>query len=576
MNILLCLLQSFLSLFALMRLTQMQTTNPLSLVLFCVLYYCFSQFQKSHIESKILPQDHGYAGVLSGLFCLFTLAASYQRLYGDMTSGLFRFIILLLSAAGIFLLYHYFLLWLFLSLDTLRLSSMLYPNIWLSIIAFFACLLGWMPYFLHEYPGVMTPDSINQYAQVIGAYELSNHHSIVHTLILGACYHFGLNLTGDIYFGLACYTLFQMIFMAIVAGYVVRSLQKCGVCTGICALVICFYALMPYNGIFAVTLWKDVFFTGNMTLFTACLLRFLSVDTREKMKLQNYILDFVLFVVSGIMICLLRANGWYLFLISVPFVLFTFRDKLKVFIPLEAVILLVVLFVYYPCMTVYEIPQADFVESLSIPVQQVARVVALGETLTEQQTQELSQYMDITQLPALYQEDVSDPVKNLIRSTGTVSMDNNKGNFLSLWFSIGLQHPRAYFDAFIEQTKGFWYPDIANDAGLSDGIYPNEFGLSWQPILKGSMIIKIREILFKLQNLIPLYGLLWSMGAVFWLLLIILVICLRRKKFKHMLLLLPGLALVFTLCIATPVANEFRYAYALFYTLPLYVLIPFL
>ena len=40
--------------------------------------------------------------------------------------------------------------------------------------------------------------------------------------------------------------------------------------------------------------------------------------------------------------------------------------------------------------------------------------------------------------------------------------------------------------------------------------------------------------------------------------------------------MIPAMVLVITLCIATPVATEFRYAYALFYGLPLYVMMPFI
>ena len=51
-------------------------------------------------------------------------------------------------------------------------------------------------------------------------------------------------------------------------------------------------------------------------------------------------------------------------------------------IPVHLIILALVLFVKYPCMNVYEIKQADFAESVSIPVQQLACVVARGESLT--------------------------------------------------------------------------------------------------------------------------------------------------------------------------------------------------
>ena len=59
----------------------------------------------------------------------------------------------------------------------------------------------------------------------------------------------------------------------------------------------------------------------------------------------------------------------------------------------------------------------DFAESVSIPVQQLACVVARGESFTDEQRETLSHHMDLEQVASLYQPDVSDPIKNLIRST---------------------------------------------------------------------------------------------------------------------------------------------------------------
>ena len=115
-----------------------------------------------------------------------------------------------------------------------------------------------------------------------------------------------------------------------------------------------------------------------------------------------------------------------------------------------------------------------------------------------------------------------------------------------------------------------------NSFSCQDIIIRRSYGLTWQPLLKGSIIIKIREILFKLWKLIPLFGFLWSMGGMFWSLLISLCMCLRESRYANAVLMIPAMVLVITLCIATPVATEFRYAYALFYGLPLYVMLPFI
>ena len=146
---------------------------------------------------------------------------------------------------------------------------------------------------------------------------------------------------------------------------------------------------------------------------------------------------------------------------------------------------------------------------------------------------------------------------------------------MKTWLSIGAKHPGTYFDAYVAQTNGYWYPDISYKVGLADGIYPNEFGLRWQPVIKGTTLTKIKEILFKLPDLIPLYGLFWSMGFLLWLILLIGALCLRSGNTANALICLPFIFLMLTLCIAAPVATEFRYAYAVFYALPILIMSPF-
>ena len=65
------------------------------------------------------------------------------------------------------------------------------------------------------------------------------------------------------------------------------------------------------------------------------------------------------------------------------------------------------------------------------------------------------------------------------------------------------------------------------------------------------------------------------MGFIFWLILLSAALSLRMGRPANALICLPFILLFATLCIATPVATEFRYAYAAFYALPLLILSPF-
>jgi len=575
--------KSFLSLFAIMRVVGMSTKNPVSAILFLILLYILVKLHSDHVEGHIVSGDMTLSAILSVLFSIFTISAKYPMILRDTTSGLFCAGILLLTAAGLLIIYYHLSIWFLQTASTLNMTGSGYSYAWIPFLTVLVCLLCWLPYFLYEYPGIMTSDSIHQYAQVIGANELSNHHSVVHTALLGLFYKIGLSLTDDVSLGLALYTAAQMLFMAFVAGYVVRTLQQANVIMPVLILTICFYALMPYNGAYAVTIWKDTPFAGCMTLFAAGLMRFLlrnsfssSADTIPKLKLSEYFTLLLPYVLSGVLLCLLRTNGWIFFVLSVPFILILYRKWMRVMIPLHLIILLLVLFIKYPVMYVYEIPQADFIESLSIPIQQIARVIADGESLTESETEFITQLMEPEQIADSYQPAVSDNIQKLIRQKSGDYLTTHKSEFFKIWFSIGIKHPKTYFDAFIAQTIGYWYPDVSCEVGLADGICPNEFGLRWQPIIKGNLIIKGKEILFKLPDIVPLYGLVWSIGFLFWITLLAATLGLRLGRPANAIVCLPFILLTISLCIVTPAVPAFQYAYASFYALPLLVLSPFL
>jgi hypothetical protein len=244
-------------------------------------------------------------------------------------------------------------------------------------------------------------------------------------------------------------------------------------------------------------------------------------------------------------------------------------------LPVHVFILIVVLFVKYPLMEIYDIKQPDFTESISIPLQQIANVIVSGGQTSESEYEYIGQIMDIEQVPLVYESDVSDNIKNLVRQTGLEYLEGSKSEFFKVWLSVGLKHPKSYFDAYVSQTVGYWYPDVACEVGLADGIYDNPLGLSWQPIIGGKIIIKIKEILFKLPDIIPIYGLLWSMGFIFWLILILCALCIRSGEGINTVILFPFILLILTLCIATPVASDFRYTYPVFYALPILLMSPF-
>lgn len=199
--------QSFFTAWALAKASRMEAGNIFTFVFFLLCFFFFC-----HIDTRLSVSgfDSGKrtritAALISLIFSALYMAVDYPFYIQDLTNPLFRIGIVSAVLIGFLVLFYNLLLLLFsYTGDKVHLEQILFDNETTApsishpgLIAFLICLLGWLPYFLYQYPGIMTPDSINQFEQVLHIIPYSNHHPWLHTLFIGIFYNLGYALTGN-------------------------------------------------------------------------------------------------------------------------------------------------------------------------------------------------------------------------------------------------------------------------------------------------------------------------------------------------------------------------------------------
>ncbi len=546
---------AFLGSWALQELSGITVRNPLTVVLFVCLFWAYGYVRKISFGNAV------GAMVLAAGTTFFT----YKKVSDSYNSIIFRIMSIMILALGLMAIFNLILCLLFHKEGLSRRKVLLFKPEAKSPFsgkkALFAMmgiiLLCWLPYFLYEFPGIMTADSMVQYEQIIGIEPYSNHHPVVHTLIIKAFYELGLVFTAGPEISISFYTVFQMLFMAFCCSLLVLHIKSRR--WQIIAMI--FYGLMPFNAVFAVTIWKDIIFSG-VTMLLICLV----LDMREKE--EDSPLTWVVSVVISIIFALMRSNAWYAFIVWIPFLLFAFRKNMVKALISAALVVLAVVVVKGPLMSSAGVIQPDFVESLSVPLQQVARCLVDEEELTEGERELIERVIDTTYIKELYAPDFADNLKELARAGHPEEIENNKAQYLKLWAGIVLRHPVTAIKAWYDLEGGYIYPDVYVRAGDIDGVMGNDYGIFWNPLIGGPLVVKAKEILIKMGDFVPLYGMFFSIGAYSWLLILAMAVCLRKRKpllCKILLLLQVG-----TLLIAAPVV-DFRYGYSMVMTMPLWV-----
>ena len=372
------LVESYLIAFALMNACGRRTTDIFTVIFFVAVYLLLKKMPRTQLKNDLI-----IAKVCAGIFTMCYVLGNKEALSGGLANRLFLIFYLGCTIVGLFFLFYRCVLWVLVNSTKVRAfeqEKSFSVKSWLGGSGIlFLCMV---PFLLTNYPGVMTPDSLNQYRQAAGIEGYSDHHPWLHTMLINLFYELGLMISGNEYFAISCYTIVQMLLVALGVGYVWTTLYELGLKRKFFIIGIVIFAIYPYNLVYAVTIWKDILFTVSVLVLTITLFR-MHLQVKEDKDICCR--DLVLYAVCGFFMCMLRHNGFYAFLVSCPVLIWFMRKKWKQLVPVTILILITCFVIKGPAMNSAGVEPGKLAFKLCLPLQQVGRVIADGCDLTEEE-----------------------------------------------------------------------------------------------------------------------------------------------------------------------------------------------
>ena len=419
--------------------------------------------------------------------------------------------------------------------------------------------------FLARFPGTLSYDSINQIKQIeTGIYD--NWNPLADTFFVGLFYKLGKLLFNNNNAAIAFYMVCQILFMSTAFAYAMKLSCKQKVSAIAMIIELMIYTLTPYHIVYSSTLWKDVLFSGCVTLFS--LFGYEIILGNDKNRLG--------FILSGIGVCIFRNNGILAFIILFIAALLLKWFNTKKLASWMLIILIVGGIIRFVPSAVLQLEKPDIVETVgALPAQQVARVVSDNKELNDYDRALLEKIMDFDRVKNEYNTKTVDSIKFIIRDAGgSEVLAENINEYMRLYFRLMFKYPITYMKAAIDLTKGYWSfggYDFWNIS--SEIVHDNDFGI--KNIVGCELFSKLTEkYIWWFNDAMPV-KLFRSIGVVTWLLVLIVYICKKRNDKALMFIPLLALCVTLTLCMGAPVFAEFRYAYSMFCVAPVATMICF-
>ena len=482
---------------------------------------------------------------------IFSLFFTFGNLKGLETLNVPIFIYYIITFLGYFYLLRNIILLIYNKTKNLNITDNKKKEINKTKFIILITIIGfilYIPYLLEYFPGITSFDTYTQLSQILGIYNYSNHHPIIHTLIIKLFYFVGYTLFKSRNIGILFFTIFQMLFVSFTFSNVLYTLYKNNIKKIYLIILFIFYYLVPYNAVYSITAYKDVLFSSVTLLF----ILFLYNNKDNELS----ILKRIELILLTIFVCLLRTNGILAVIILLIILILKKYKKLSIYISIG----LVSSFIFnILIINIFNVEKVESIEAFSIPIQNISYVIKNNGNISNYEYNKLNELVDIEKVKEVYDEDYVDPVKNIMNKE---YLNNNKIEFIKLWASIGIKNINMYIKSYVYQTSGYWYHNYGVNTFATYDNYDN-LGIVHKNY-NITIVSKLLNILMYLNRAVQ--HCLWSNALSIYMIIYSLYYTIRKKK--NNIYIYPVIFVWLTLLIATPVGYEFRYQYIVFISFP--------
>ena len=401
------------------------------------------------------------------------------------------------------------------------------------VIVFLILILAYLIMSFVFFPGIYAYDTTSLLSEWKLGYLYTNQPAI-YTVFVGIFLELGYFLFNSYQIAGYVVTLVQIIIFALCNAYAIAFIfNNFRINIFIKIVVILLFGLMPFNSILAVSITKDVLFSG---LFLVLIILMIKILYFDKKNISLY----VSFGIINIILMMLRKNMVIVSLLFLIIIVFCkVKDKIKL-IKTIGISIISAIIISSSIDTIFRKSDYALYETLSIPLSQLAKV-------SIDYYDEFSDF-DKAMVYKLWGKDeayrnhspyLSDNIK-LPNFDYLLTDSANFKEFTQWWIKMGVKYPKSYIESFLKQNIGSWYIFDKTHSQIYDikyydgnpstefyGVYGYLQTFCFEtdyPIYEDSLIPTVRDTMVKFVSNnqyqdMPIVWLLFSPALYLWLLL---------------------------------------------------------
>lgn len=333
-----------------------------------------------------------------------------------------------------------------------RAGKLYSSNTYHLLIVWFVIFVCWLPCFIAAFPGVFAYDAPHQFTQFYTG-KIANNQPVFSSAVLYVIINLGKSIFGTYDGGVAFFIIIQMLFGSFTLAYSCLFMKKIKAPAIIELCAVLLYALLPINPLFAVNTTKDVYFAYFVVLVIVMLLDIIYNKERFVLSRRKQ----ALFCLLILLTLFYRNNGIYIFILFIPaFFILMGRKKWLLTMVMVCICILPYKFVTGYVYDSLNIGKSQISEAFSIPAQQMVHAfVNHGDTFSDEEYEVFHRLFG-TGTVEDYKVKYHPRSSDYSRSHFTEIPDH----YLELYFQLGKKYPRSYVEALLNNTLGYWYPQL--------------------------------------------------------------------------------------------------------------------